>query len=61
MSDKAVGKKYTPAHRSKPERQTSYLSSSVFVFYRWLLHDLGYDVAGSDIEKYTFTQVPLEN
>ena len=30
--------KYTPAHRSKPERQTSYLSSSVFVFYRWLLH-----------------------
>ena len=25
--------KYTPA-----ERQTSYLSSSVFVFYRWLLH-----------------------
>ena len=29
--------KYTPAHRSKPERQTSYLSSSVFVFYRWLL------------------------
>lgn len=25
-----------------------------------LLHDLGYDVAGSDIEKYTFTQVPLE-
>ena len=26
-----------------------------------LLHDLGYDVAGSDIEKYTFTQVPLEN
>ena len=30
--------KYTPAHRCKPERQTSYLSSSVFVFYRWLLH-----------------------
>ena len=30
--------KYTPARRSKPERQTSYLSSSVFVFYRWLLH-----------------------
>ena len=26
-----------------------------------LLHDLGYDVAGSDIEKYTFTQVPLES
>ena len=26
-----------------------------------LLHDLGYNVAGSDIEKYTFTQVPLEN
>ena len=25
-----------------------------------LLHDLGYEVAGSDIEKYTFTQVPLE-
>lgn len=25
-----------------------------------LLHDLGYNVAGSDIEKYTFTQVPLE-
>ena len=25
-----------------------------------LLHDLGYKVAGSDIEKYTFTQVPLE-
>ena len=40
--------KYTPAHRSKPERQTSYLSSSVFVsiggFYmpaslRFLLSD----------------------
>ena len=30
--------KYTPAHRSKPERQTSYLSFSIFVFYRWLLH-----------------------
>ena len=30
--------KYTPACRSKPERQTSYLSSSVFFFYRWLLH-----------------------
>ena len=30
--------KYTPACRNKPERQTSYLSSSVFVFYRWLLH-----------------------
>ena len=29
--------KYTPACRNKPERQTSYLSSSVFVFYRWLL------------------------
>ena len=28
--------KYTPAHRSKPERQTSYLSSFVSVFYRWL-------------------------
>ncbi|MCX8725509.1 UDP-N-acetylmuramate--L-alanine ligase [Lactobacillus sp. B4007] len=25
-----------------------------------LLKDLGYDVAGSDIAKYTFTQVPLE-
>ena len=25
-----------------------------------VLHDLGYNVAGSDIEKYTFTQVPLE-
>lgn len=25
-----------------------------------LLNDLGYHVAGSDIEKYTFTQVPLE-
>ncbi len=25
-----------------------------------LLHDLGYKVAGSDIKKYTFTQVPLE-
>ena len=25
-----------------------------------VLHDLGYKVAGSDIEKYTFTQVPLE-
>ncbi|WEV38214.1 UDP-N-acetylmuramate--L-alanine ligase [Lactobacillus sp. ESL0680] len=25
-----------------------------------LLHDLGYKVAGSDIAKYTFTQVPLE-
>lgn len=25
-----------------------------------LLHDLGYEVAGSDIEKYTFTQVPLQ-
>lgn len=25
-----------------------------------VLKDLGYDVAGSDIEKYTFTQVPLE-
>ena len=25
-----------------------------------LLHDLGYNVAGSDIEKYTFTEVPLE-
>lgn len=25
-----------------------------------LLNDLGYNVAGSDIEKYTFTQVPLE-
>lgn len=25
-----------------------------------VLHDLGYRVAGSDIEKYTFTQVPLE-
>ena len=31
-------KKYTPAYRSKPERQTSYLSSSVFVFYRWPLY-----------------------
>ena len=31
-------KKYTPTCRSKPERQTSYLSFSVFVFYRWLLH-----------------------
>ena len=31
-------KKYTPACQSKPERQTSYLSSSVFVFYRWFLH-----------------------
>ena len=30
--------KYTPACRSKPKRQTSYLSSSVFVFYRWFLH-----------------------
>jgi len=30
--------KYRPACRNKPERQTSYLSSSVFVFYRWLLH-----------------------
>ena len=30
--------KYTPARQSKPERRTSYLSSSVFVFYRWLLH-----------------------
>ena len=30
--------KCTPACRSKPERQTSYLSFSVFVFYRWLLH-----------------------
>lgn len=30
--------KYTPACQSKPERRTSYLSSSVFVFYRWLLH-----------------------
>src|SRR5699024_2871925 len=26
-----------------------------------LLHDLGYDVAGSDIEKYTFTQVAVDN
>ena len=25
-----------------------------------VLHDLGYKVAVSDIEKYTFTQVPLE-
>lgn len=25
-----------------------------------VLHDLGYNVAGSDIDKYTFTQVPLE-
>ncbi|MBA1393581.1 UDP-N-acetylmuramate--L-alanine ligase, partial [Lactobacillus sp. XV13L] len=25
-----------------------------------LLHDLGYQVGGSDIEKFTFTQVPLE-
>lgn len=25
-----------------------------------VLHDLGYTVAGSDIEKFTFTQVPLE-
>ena len=25
-----------------------------------ILHDLGYRVAGSDIEKFTFTQVPLE-
>lgn len=25
-----------------------------------VLHDLGFKVAGSDIEKYTFTQVPLE-
>ena len=30
--------KYTPACQSKSERQTSYLSFSVFVFYRWLLH-----------------------
>lgn len=30
--------KYTPACQSKPERRTSYLSFSVFVFYRWLLH-----------------------
>ena len=29
--------KYTPACQSKSERQTSYLSSSIFVFYRWLL------------------------
>lgn len=25
-----------------------------------ILHDLGYKVAGSDIDKYTFTQDPLE-
>ena len=25
--------KYTPAHRNKSERQTSYLPSSVFVFF----------------------------
>jgi len=31
-------KKYTPACQSKPERQTSYPSFSVFVFYSWLLH-----------------------
>ena len=30
--------KYTPACQSKSERQTSYLSFSVVVFYRWLLH-----------------------
>jgi UDP-N-acetylmuramate--alanine ligase len=24
-----------------------------------ILHDLGYKVAGSDIDKYTFTQKPL--
>ena len=29
--------KYTPACQSEFERQTSHLSSSVFVFYRWLL------------------------
>ena len=29
--------KYTPACQSELERQTSHLSSSVFVFYRWLL------------------------
>ena len=29
--------KYTPACCNKPERLTSYLSSSIFVFYRWLL------------------------
>ena len=30
--------KYTPACQSKLERRTSYLSFSIFVFYRWLLH-----------------------